>query len=211
VGGSGSAQVAVNSLTGFNSAVTLSVSWVPPGVTTSLSANPVTPPSGGTASSTLNFSLSPAVTPSTFIVRVIGISGSLTHSTDMKVTVVADIPSIENVLNQISSAGCINNAQVLQSLAAKLAAAQNEVTAGQIQWAANTLRAIIFELPISYCARHFSGLCKLGGAEFNPTAVLVQDAAAVIITLKVNPDPIMGYVVNSSDVGIPGAAVSLLT
>jgi hypothetical protein len=86
-GGSGTSTITVNSLNGFSSAVALSASGVPSGVTASFSPSSVTPPSGGSASSTLTFTASAGATTGTFPVTVTGTSGSLVHSTSVSLTV----------------------------------------------------------------------------------------------------------------------------
>ena len=61
--------------------------------------------------------------------------------------------------------------------------------------------------------KHISTLCKDGsGNTFNPDAVLIADVQAILASLGVNvaADPIMGSVVNSSGVGVPGLTVNLL-
>ena len=209
VGASGSAQVAVNSLSGFNSPVTLSVLGMPPGMAASFSANQVTPPAGGSAYSTLTLGLSPAVTPSKFVLKIFGTSGASISSVSVAITVMADVPSVENVLSQISTAGCINNSQLLQAMTSGLVAAQREISAGQIHWAVNTLHAIFFELSILRCTQHFLANCNVNGVPTNPTVVLRNDLAAVMASLYATPDPVMGYVVNAASVGVSGATVSI--
>jgi hypothetical protein len=86
-GGSGSTTTTVTSVNGFNSATTLSVSGLPSGVTGTFSVNPVTPPAGGSASSTLNLTATAAAATGTFTATVTGTSGALSHSTSLTVTV----------------------------------------------------------------------------------------------------------------------------
>jgi hypothetical protein len=86
-GGSGTSTITVTSLNGFNSAVALSSSGVPSGVTASFSPGTVTPPAGGSANSTLTFTASPTASTGTFTVVATGTSGSLVHSTNISLTV----------------------------------------------------------------------------------------------------------------------------
>ena len=86
-GGSASTTVTVSSVAGFSSATNLSVSGLPAGVTASFSPNPVTPPAGGNATSTLTFSAGAAPATGTFTVAVTGTSGTLTHSTTVDLSV----------------------------------------------------------------------------------------------------------------------------
>jgi uncharacterized membrane protein len=86
-GGNGTSTITITSQNGFNSATTLSATGLPSGVTASFSANPVTPPSGGSASATLTLSASSTATTGTTTVTVTGTSGALTHSATISLTV----------------------------------------------------------------------------------------------------------------------------
>jgi len=86
-GGSGSSTVTVTSQNGFNSAVTLSASGGPAGVIASFSLNPVTPPFGGSATSTLTINVDSSTSTGTYTLTVTGVSGSLTHSTILTLAV----------------------------------------------------------------------------------------------------------------------------
>jgi len=86
----------VTSTGGFNLAVSLSFTWVgspPMGVTPSLSAYSVTPPAGGTATSTLTIATLSATAPGTYVVKITGVSGVLTHSVDVTFTVTTPPPT----------------------------------------------------------------------------------------------------------------------
>jgi hypothetical protein len=86
-GASGTSTITVGSSDGFNSAVSLSVSGLPSGVTASLSSNPVTPSSGGSANSTLTLTASSSATAGTATVKVTGTSAGQTTSTTVSLTV----------------------------------------------------------------------------------------------------------------------------
>jgi len=89
-GQTGTSTITITSTGGFNSAVSLSFIWVatpPTGVTPSLSAYSVTPPAGSTVTSTLSIATSPTTAPGTYVVRITGVSGALTHSVDVTFTV----------------------------------------------------------------------------------------------------------------------------
>jgi hypothetical protein len=88
-GSSGTVTVTVGSLNGFGSAVTLSASGLPAGVTASFSANPVTPPPGGSAVSTLTLTASATAATGTSAVTVTGTSGAATHDASIGLTVTA--------------------------------------------------------------------------------------------------------------------------
>jgi len=86
----GTSTITITSTGGFDSAVSLSFSWVgtsPTGVTPSLSAYSVTPSAGGTATSTLTIATSSTTAAGSYVVRITGVSGTLTHSVDVTFTV----------------------------------------------------------------------------------------------------------------------------
>lgn len=82
-GGSDTSSVAVTSLNGYSSSVTLSLTGNPAGVSYSFSANPVTP----TASSTLTLTVDPATNPGTYQLMISGTDGTTTHTTSISLTV----------------------------------------------------------------------------------------------------------------------------
>jgi hypothetical protein len=88
-GSSGTSTITVGSLNGFSSAVTLSASGLPSGVTASFSPNPITPPPGGSAASTLTLNAAAGAATGTSTVTVTGTSGATTHSTAINLTVTA--------------------------------------------------------------------------------------------------------------------------
>jgi streptogramin lyase/uncharacterized membrane protein len=88
-GGSDTSNIDVGSTNGFSSPVTLTYSWfgtAPSGVSVSL-PGPVTPPSGGTATSTLTVTLAADASSGTFTLAVTGTSGALTHSANVGLTI----------------------------------------------------------------------------------------------------------------------------
>jgi len=92
-GQTGTSTITVTSTGGFNLAVSLLFTWVgspPTGVTPSLSAYSVTPPAGSTATSTLTIATSATTAPGSYVVRITGVSGVLTHNVD--VTFIATSP-----------------------------------------------------------------------------------------------------------------------
>jgi hypothetical protein len=87
-GSSGSSQVTVGSLSGFNSTVTLTVSGCPASTTCTLPSS-ATPPANGSTSVTLRISTTAATTLGTYTITIKGTSGSTTHSTSVNLTVAA--------------------------------------------------------------------------------------------------------------------------
>jgi hypothetical protein len=88
-GGNGNSTCTVTSQNAYNNAVNLSCVGQPLGVTCSFSANPVTPPSNGSANSTLNLSIAGSQAAGTFNFQVRGSDGVLTHDSPFTLTVPA--------------------------------------------------------------------------------------------------------------------------
>jgi|HubBroStandDraft_1064217.scaffolds.fasta_scaffold00097_8 subtilase family serine protease len=85
--GSVSTTLTVTSVNGFNSAVDLSVSAFPSGVSATASANPVTPPANGSVKVTITWSATRRAPTGTTTIELIGTSGSLTNETPVAITV----------------------------------------------------------------------------------------------------------------------------
>ncbi len=84
-GGSGSVTVSTAVSGGFNSAISLSASGLPSGVTASFSPSSIGAP--GSGSSTLTFTASSSATLGTSTVTITGTGGSVTHTTTVSLTV----------------------------------------------------------------------------------------------------------------------------
>jgi len=82
-GGAASYNVTISPTGGFASQVTLSVSGLPSGATGSFTPNPAT------ASATLSVTTSTSTLPGGYTLTIIGVSGSLTHTTTVTLVVVA--------------------------------------------------------------------------------------------------------------------------
>lgn len=103
-GSTSATQIQITSLNGFNSAVSLSVSGSYPGI--SLSAlNPaiVMPPSQGSASSSLSFTINPTVAPGTYVYTITGTSGILTRTVQVSVVVLTSGSGERNVGENIGT------------------------------------------------------------------------------------------------------------
>jgi hypothetical protein len=214
--GSGSAPVTVNSINSFNSAVNLSVSNAPVGVSATLSSPSVTPPSGGSIGSTLNVSLAPYVTPTPASTPIrLFVSGTdaagVTHSTNANVTVTATFAGIANVVQAFQAAGCFNSEGVSGSMNGKLSTAQSAIAGSDYQTGVNTLGAFD-DQDEDDGGRHIARSCTIGGYTFNPALVLHIDVRSLIDSYKTKyaPSPVTGYVLNSSNVGVAGAFVSII-
>ncbi|MFZ0037699.1 MAG: protease pro-enzyme activation domain-containing protein [Candidatus Acidiferrales bacterium] len=84
-GAGGTSTITVNATNGFNSDVTLSATGLPTGVTAAFGTNPTT----ATSVLTLTASDSASVGPS--VITITGVSGSLTHTTSVSLTVNASV------------------------------------------------------------------------------------------------------------------------
>jgi hypothetical protein len=77
----------------------------------------------------------------------------------------------------------------------------------------NTLTALLNQL-YAQSGKHIKTTCfDANGNPFNPVQVLiayVQDLLARLGANVIKPNPVMGYAVNSSNTGIPGAIVSVV-
>lgn len=209
-GSSASGMVTVNSVFPgfFHSTVNLAVSGQPAGVMASVVPNLVLPSFPNPTTSVLNVSVPSFITPTNFTLTVTGTSGSLTHSATAAVTVTVTASSVANLIGDLLSAGCIDNAGIGNALTSKLSAAQS---AGNVQAEINTLTALKNQIN-AQTGKHIATSCVTGGVAFNPVAVLLADVQALIDSLRTSmiPDPITGYVVDSSGMGVAGAAVSIL-
>jgi len=99
--------------------------------------------------------------------------------------------------------GCIDNSGIGNALTSKLSAAQAAISAGDIQTAVNILTALKSQLQ-AQSGKHIATSC---------TTVLLIDVQSLIDSLKVGitPNPVTGYVVNSSGLGLSGATVSIVS
>jgi chitinase len=94
-GAAGSSTLTVSSSNGFNSAVSLSVSGLPAGVSAAFSAGSVTPPADGSATSTLTLTASGAAATGTATVTITAIGGGLTKTTTLSLTITGSSSSGE--------------------------------------------------------------------------------------------------------------------
>ncbi len=79
----------ITSQNGFSSATSLSVSGLPAGATGNFSPTSVTPPSGGSANSTLTVNTAGTTPAGSYVLTITGTSGALVHSTTVTLVVQA--------------------------------------------------------------------------------------------------------------------------
>ena len=115
-GSSGSSTVTVTSINGFNQPVQLSVSGAPSGVTATVSPSQVTPPAGGTATSTLTVSVGTAATPGSYTLTVTGTSGALTHSTYISLQITAAPPPPNQPPNKPAGVSQLRSETVVETV-----------------------------------------------------------------------------------------------
>ncbi|HEX3130562.1 MAG TPA: hypothetical protein VH394_24705 [Thermoanaerobaculia bacterium] len=89
-GNSGTSTVSTTALNGFNSAIALSASGAPAGVTVSFSPTSIAAP--GTGSSTMTMTVGASTAVGTYTITVTGTGGSLTHTTTVNLTVTTTNP-----------------------------------------------------------------------------------------------------------------------
>ena len=88
-GAQGTSSISIGAVNGFTSAVTLSASNLPTGVTVGFGTNPV----NGSGSSTATFTVASGTTAGTYSITITGTSGSLSHSTTVTLTVSSNTKS----------------------------------------------------------------------------------------------------------------------
>jgi hypothetical protein len=84
-GAAGSSTITTAALNGFNSAIALSASGLPAGVTVSFSPTSIAAP--GSGSSTMNITVASTATAGTSTITVTGTGGTITHTTTVSLTV----------------------------------------------------------------------------------------------------------------------------
>ena len=87
-GHTGTSTITISPINGFNGSVSLTTGTLPSGVTAGFNPNPAT------STSTLTFTVAANATTGTATVTVTGVSGSLTHSTNISLTVNAPVGTI---------------------------------------------------------------------------------------------------------------------
>jgi hypothetical protein len=209
--------VTVDSLTDylgtFSNPVALTVTGAPTGVTASLSPASVTPPANSSSDSTLVVQAGPSVTPQSFQLTLTGTYSALTHSKAVSVTIAATIGGTTTVIGTEQALGCIDNSGIANALTSKLAQAQQFINAGNIQAAINTLTALLNQL-YAQQGKHIKTSCTdSNGNTFDPDQVLIADVQALLASLgaaSIKPNPVMGYTLNASGIGVAGTLVTIL-
>jgi len=211
LGVSSSQNISVGSNNSFNSAVNFTLT-APSGFSGSFNPPSVVVPAGGSASTDFNLAVGPSVIPGAYGLDVIGTSGQLTISIPITVKIAASTPGVEQVLSSLQADGCMGNSAVAKNLTIELNEVQNLLNTGHSQAAVDAYTLMLLEIAGLKITNLIHPSCKAAGIIFDPTLSLVGDIRGLIAELKPGTatSPITGYVVDSKDVGIPGAKVSLL-
>jgi predicted outer membrane repeat protein len=177
VGGAGSTPIPINSFVEFSAPVSLATSPATSGLTASLSANPVTPPVDGTVSPTLTVNVGPSVTPGTYSFSVVGVSGLLTHTVQLNLSVQTTAASVTQVINDVRSLGCMDTG-VSVTLTVEVLIARAAARAGLMQLARDTLNISLNEIS-AQTGKHISTTCTdSNGNQFSPAQSLTADVQA---------------------------------
>jgi hypothetical protein len=94
-------------------------------------------------------------------------------------TAAGSIPRTANLVTTLTAMGAIDNAGVSQALSSTLAAAQSATDAGNVTAADNQLGAFI-RLVGAQSGKHIASSATLDGVTFDPAAVLVDQAQALM-------------------------------
>ena len=199
------ATITVTPINGFASPVTLGVSDALAGLSATFTPSSVTP-AGPPIMSDLSVQL----------------SGNTT------------IGGMTALVGNLLANGCMDNSGIANALTSKLSAAQADISAGQIKTAINVLTALSDQVK-AQTGKHIATTCTttfpmlitgtaspvllpevrstVANVKFGPAALLVADIQTILTSLKASvstEDPITGFVVNSSGVGVPGVTLTLL-
>jgi uncharacterized repeat protein (TIGR02543 family) len=218
LGGVSSTAVQATALGNFNDRVTLSATGTPAGVSTSFSINPIAPVPGTPLSSIFKLTVGASARPQTFTETLngssTGLSGALTHSVPLNVTIAATAAAMVNVIGQEQALGCIDQSGMVQSLTSKMNTYQSLASSGHIQGASNVLSAFQYEVQ-GQIGHHIVTSCtdSVTGTAFSPGDTLIADAQSLQATLAtpLKGAPIVGSVVSTNDTGAAGRTVNLLS
>jgi len=131
-------------------------------------------------------------------------------TTSVKFSITVTFASLQKDVTNLVGLGCMG--PISQSLIAKVGAAQNLYGNGQIQTAVNILQATIYEIQ-AQTGKNIPTTCQdPNGRTFNPAKLLLEDTQYLqtITAGQIKPDPIVGTLVDSSNLPVQGATVNLM-
>jgi hypothetical protein len=185
-GSSGNSQVTIGSLSGFSSAVTLSISGCPASATCTL-PNPssVTPPVNGSTSVTLNTSTTGSTPTGTYTITITGMSGSTAHSTTVSLTLAPVLTSI-GVTPANPSAGA-GTAVQFKATATYSDNSSKDITLS-VSWASsNTTVATINSSGLATAGAQGAVTITAASGGISGTTTLTVTGAAADFTISVSP------------------------
>jgi hypothetical protein len=167
----------IRSLNQFAGTLSLGLSPRTVGLAASTSPAQVGLSAGGSATSTLQVAVAANVTPTTFTLTLTGISGTISHSVPVKVTVAASPAGITNVVASLQSVGCVDSAEA-NALTVALATVQSDINARNITAAETALAAVVTQIK-GKGASHFKATCGTRPATFSPASVVITDVQSL--------------------------------
>jgi len=170
-------SVTLNSLSKFDSTVSLALSGQPNDVTASVSPSSITPPAGGSASTALSIALGPSVTPGSFSVTLTGTSPAVDHSVSVSVDVYATSASIANAVGTMTTAGCIDKG-IGGAMTSTLVAMQSDIDAGRLGAARSTRNALLYQIG-AQSGKMIATSCTINSVTLDPVTVLTTDLQLV--------------------------------
>ena len=127
-------------------------------------------------------------------------------------SIVVTPDSLEQDANIFLGFGCIDGSGSANALISKIESAKARIAAGDLHTAINTLSALLNQTQ-AQAGKHIATTCTdpNNNVQFNPAQVLIGDEEFLLAILKTTgiTDPILGYVTDSSSVGINGETVTL--
>jgi len=176
----------VRSLNQFAGTVSLGFGPRTVGLAASASPAQVGVSAGGSTTSTLKVAVAANVTPTTFTLTLTGISGTISHSIPVKVTVAASPAGITNVVASLLSVGCVDSAEA-NALTVAMATVQSDINARNITAAETALAATVTQIR-GKGASHFTATCgtrvTFGPATFSPAGVVITDVQSLDAALQ---------------------------
>jgi hypothetical protein len=167
----------IRSLNQFAGTVSLGLSPRTVGLAASASPAQVGLSAAGAATFSLTVTVAPNVTPTTFTLTLTGISGTISHSVPVKVTVAASPAGIANVVASLQSVGCVDSVEA-NALTVAMATVQSDIRARNITAAETALAAVVTQIR-GKGASHFKATCGARPATFSPGGVVITDVQSL--------------------------------
>lgn len=172
------------------------------------------PPPNGSISATLTIRVATSVTPRslTLFLRPDRLQDPLhTHMVPVPVTITARPASIVTVVDSFRAADAITSNVTATSLNALVTTAQHAADAGNVDGATIALNGFLLLVELER-GRHIKTSAIVDGETINPHAILLADGRAVLADLRAATaqHPIVGYVTNGANQGVPTVTISIV-